>query len=128
MELRFTHGDMASVVFDRVNMPITRKCELLAVLVASLHSPQRVHQLWKDGPDSDAPNKVRATYTEADPGISLLELLVNWMVSSGMEVPIVIPPDKRPKHPRFCDAYIIRVGPQDPIVYALPWTWKQAIQ
>ena len=78
-------------------------------------------QLWL------AQLKWPATYTEADPGISLLQLLVNWMVSSGMEVPIVIPPDKRPKHPRFCDAYIIRVGAQDPIVYALPWTWKQAI-
>ena len=37
-----------------------------------------------------------AAHTAVDPGISLLELLVNWMVNSGMEVPIVIPSDKRP--------------------------------
>ena len=68
-----------------------------------------------------------AARTAGDPGISHLELLVNWMVCSGMEVPIVIPSDKRPKHPRFCDAYTIRVGAQDPIVYALPWSWKTAV-
>ena len=56
-----------------------------------------------------------------------LELLVNWMVCSGMEAPVVIPSDKPSKHPRFCDAYTIRVGAQDPIVYALPWSWKQAV-
>ena len=68
-----------------------------------------------------------AARAAGDPGISHLELLVNWMVCSGMEVPIVIPSDKRPKHPRFCDAYTIRVGAQDPIVYALPWSWKKAV-
>ena len=65
-------------------------------------------------PDQDLPS---------DPGISLLELLVNWLVCSGMEFPYVVPKGSDAPTNLAKDAYSIRTSAQDISVLLLPFSW-----
>ena len=61
-----------------------------------------------------------------DPGVAWLELFINWLVCSGMEIPRVLKPskDELAKLPK--DTYAMRTSQQDSTVLLLPFTWTQA--
>ena len=63
----------------------------------------------------------------SDPGISLLELLVNWLVCSGMEFPYVVPKGSDAPTNLAKDAYSIRTSAQDISVLLLLFSWCKAV-
>ena len=62
-----------------------------------------------------------------DPGISLLELLVNWLVCSGMELPVLVPIGSDAPAKLAKDTYSIRTSAQDLGVLLLPFSWSRAV-
>ena len=60
-----------------------------------------------------------------DPGISWLELLVNWLLLSGMEIPRVLKLSTPGAKGLPKDAYSIRTSQQDQIALLQPFSWTQ---
>ena len=56
----------------------------------------------------------------SDPGITILELLINWMICTGNEQPIVVPHDGK-------GPYAIQTSQQNPAVALLPYPWPKRI-
>ena len=55
-----------------------------------------------------------------DPGITILELLINWIICTGNEQPIVVPHDGK-------GPYAIQTSQQNPAVALLPYPWPKRI-
>ena len=56
----------------------------------------------------------------SDPGITILELLVNWLICSGMEQPAVVPHEGK-------GPYAIQTSQQNPAVALLPYPWPKRV-